>query len=53
MPLQHRHEYAAVLPRGLLAGNRKPASESQPPTACAADRPIIHQVGAGGVLEGL
>jgi hypothetical protein len=42
MPLRHRHEYAADLPRGLLTGLSIPASESPVPGSgrmCAADRP--------------
>jgi hypothetical protein len=48
MPLQHRHEYAAALPRGLRAGekNRPKESHSAKQSACAAI-PAILQVGAG------
>ena len=41
-PLQHRHGYAAAIPRGLATGCIRPASESPAATsrlACAALRP--------------
>ena len=53
MPLQHRHEYAAGLPRGLPAGDfTRP--RSRPPSAGVHRTPAhIRQVGAGVSLEGL
>ena len=55
-PLQHRHKYAADLPRGLTTSCIKPASEFPPAaitdgTRCAPAH--IHQVGAGVTLEGV
>ena len=53
LPRQHRHEYAADLPRGLLAGIKRPVSESpSSPTACTAARPASVRFGAGGSLTG-
>jgi len=54
MPRQPRHEYAAALPRGLLAGPSVPASES--PTirrACTADRPRSTRLEPAHLLRGL
>lgn len=54
-PLQHRHEYAADLPRGLTADCIRSASESPPEITggvrCAPAH--IHQVRAGVTLEGV
>jgi len=54
-PRQHRHEYAAGLPRGLLAG---PADRlrSRPSRHCSGVHCYpahIHQVGAGSGLAGV
>jgi len=55
LPLQHRHEYAADLPRGLTTDRITSASESPPTTAdgvrCAPAH--IHQIRAGVTLEGV
>jgi hypothetical protein len=54
-PLQHRHEYAADLPRGLATDCIRSASEPPPAimsgVRCAPAH--IHQVGAGVTLEGV
>ena len=55
-PLQHRHEYAADLPRGLTTDCIRSASESPPATVAdgvRCDPAHIHQVGAGVTLEGV
>jgi hypothetical protein len=55
-PLQHRHEYAAVLPRGLTTDCIRSASESPPANYASGVRCApahIHQVGAGVSLEGV
>jgi hypothetical protein len=54
-PLQHRHEYAADLPRGLATDCIRSASESPPAIAdgVRCDPAHIHQVGAGVSLEGV
>jgi hypothetical protein len=36
MPLQHRHEYAAGLPRGLRVGEKIPTEESHLPKQARA-----------------
>jgi hypothetical protein len=53
LPLRHRHEYAADLPRGLPAGDfTRP--RSRPPSAGVHRNPArIRQVGAGVSLERL
>jgi len=55
-PLQHRHEYAAGLPRGLTTDRITSASESPPATIADGVRCVpahIHQVGAGVTLKGV
>lgn len=55
-PLQHRHEYAAVLTRGLTTNCIRSASESPPANGAGGVRCApahIHQVGAGVTLEGV
>lgn len=55
-PLQHRHEYAADLPRGLTTDCIRSASESPPATitdGVRCDPAHIHQVRAGVRLEGV
>ncbi len=53
-PLQHRHEYAADLPRGLTTNCIRSASESrpQPRTACAAIRPTSTRLEPASLLRG-
>ena len=53
-PLQHRHEYAADLPRGLTTDRITSASESPPAITdgVRCDPAHIHQVRAGVTLEG-
>jgi hypothetical protein len=52
--LQHRHEYAADLPRGLTTDCIRSASESPPADVdgVRCDPAHIHQVGAGVTLRG-
>jgi len=55
-PLQHRHEYAAVLPRGLTTDHITSASESPPTTTAGGvrcDPAHIHQIRAGVTLKGV
>jgi hypothetical protein len=55
-PMQHRHEYAADLPRGLTTDCIRSASESPPANVADSvrcDPAQIHQVGAGVSLEGV
>ena len=55
-PLQHRHEYAADLPRGLATDCIRSASESPRATSTSGVRCApahIHQVGAGVSLKGV
>jgi len=55
-PLQHRHEYAADLPRDLTTDSIRSASESPPATGTDGVRcepAHIHQVGAGVRLKGV
>ncbi len=49
MPLRHRHEYAAALPRGLLGSSCLPPREfpAQPSDGYAPLPAHIHQVRAG------
>jgi hypothetical protein len=53
-PLQHRHEYAADLPRRLTTDRITSASESPPEITdgVRCDPAHIHQVRAGVTLEG-
>jgi len=57
LPLQHRHEYAAVLPRGLHADvfkrhrSRPPTPKGWPGVHCSPAH--IHQVGTGVSLKRL
>ncbi|MGH3520281.1 MAG: IS110 family transposase [Haloechinothrix sp.] len=55
LPRQHRHEYAADLPRGLLAGpvDRLRSRPSKPRPDVRCDPARIHQVGAGFGLAGV
>ena len=53
LPRQHRHEYAAVLPRGLPTGIERPASESPSNDGVRCIPAHICQVRAGGTLTGL
>ncbi|MDQ4142445.1 MAG: hypothetical protein M3198_01665 [Actinomycetota bacterium] len=41
MPLQHRHEYAAVLLRGLRAGEKNRSKESRTQSAVASSASVI------------
>ena len=52
MPLQHRHEYAAALPRGLLADikNRRRSRRHLDGVHCSPAH--IRQIRAGGSLTG-
>ena len=55
MPLRHRHGYAAGLHRGLPTGDTNRPRSSPPArgnAVRAAIQPSIHQVRAGGSLEG-
>jgi len=53
-PLQHRHEYAADLPRGLTTDCTKPASESPPANGAdgAALRPTSTRLEPASLLRG-
>jgi len=44
MPRQHRHEYAADLPHGLLLGPEMPSTESHPDGHVHCKPAHIHQV---------
>ena len=54
MPLRYRHGYAAVLPRGLPAGDIDRRGSFQHHSGASAHRnpALIRQVRAGGSLEG-
>src|SRR6266508_816142 len=55
LPRQHRHEYAAGLPHGLLAGpvDRLRSRPGKPRPGVRCDPAHIHQVGAGSGLAGV
>jgi hypothetical protein len=53
LPLRHRHEYAADLPRGLPAGDFTRPRSRPPPAGVHRNPAQIRQVGAGASLERL
>jgi len=53
MPRQHRHGYAADLPRGLLLDPEISSTESLPNGSVRCEPAHIHQLGAGGRITGL